>query len=285
MKSPLGQTIDLIPLSLVLFCGAAQWSLYSLVDSAALAFVGAVLLWPLQTRVIHINHNHSHCPIFRPVWLNRLLEIVIFYQIGTQSHGFVLQHCVAHHMHYLDQDHASPDLDSNAWLDAEGRRLSRFRYSVMVLARAYATAKHAGRRHPRLWRGWQIMAPLLAAGLVALLVLRPGHAIAVFVVPIAAHLFAQAWGTYVHHVGLGISDPYSASYTNEDRNDNLLTFNHGYHLAHHIRPGLHWSKLPELHETFRERVPAHCYYDGEVPAELDERFPVGARLVDAARLD
>ena len=36
---------------------------------------------------------------------------------------------------------------------------------------------------------------------------------------------------------------------------NKLTGNLGYHTAHHYRQGVHWSKLPELHESIADKIP------------------------------
>ena len=46
-----------------------------------------------------------------------------------------------------------------------------------------------------------------------------------------------------------------ASRNRESRLYNALTGNLGLHTAHHKRPGLHWSLLPELHERIRHRIP------------------------------
>jgi len=36
---------------------------------------------------------------------------------------------------------------------------------------------------------------------------------------------------------------------------NLRTLNLGYHTAHHLRPRLHWSKLPALHARIVAGIP------------------------------
>jgi fatty acid desaturase len=52
---------------------------------------------------------------------------------------------------------------------------------------------------------------------------------------------------------------------------NLCTGNLGYHTAHHVKPGLHWSRLPEYHATIAHKIPAHLYLKAGFPWTL---FPV-----------
>jgi fatty acid desaturase len=39
---------------------------------------------------------------------------------------------------------------------------------------------------------------------------------------------------------------------------NYTTHNFGYHTAHHMRPGAHWTELPAIHQTIADRIPKRC---------------------------
>jgi hypothetical protein len=52
------------------------------------------------------------------------------------------------------------------------------------------------------------------------------------------------------------------------RSYNILTGNLGYHTAHHVKPKLHWSKLPEFHATIADRIPDHLYIEPFFPMNL-----------------
>jgi fatty acid desaturase len=85
--------------------------------------------------------------------------------------------------------------------------------------------------------------------------LRPLETALVFLLPAFLTLFHTIWATYEHHAGCAGSDHLDASRNRDNRAYNWLTGNLGLHTAHHKRPGLHWSLLPELHETIRDQIP------------------------------
>ena len=37
---------------------------------------------------------------------------------------------------------------------------------------------------------------------------------------------------------------------------NRITHNFGYHTAHHLRPGAHWTELPEIYADIADQIPA-----------------------------
>jgi len=58
-------------------------------------------------------------------------------------------------------------------------------------------------------------------------------------------------------VGLESDEPLRAARSAIDPLYNLRTLNLGYHAAHHLRPGLHWSQLPALHAEIAGDIPPH----------------------------
>jgi fatty acid desaturase len=92
---------------------------------------------------------------------------------------------------------------------------------------------------------------LLGAGLW----FRPLETVLVFMLPAFLTLFHTIWATYEHHSGCRGKDHIEASRNRDNRVFNWLTGNLGLHTAHHKRPGLHWSLLPELHARIHSEIP------------------------------
>jgi fatty acid desaturase len=85
--------------------------------------------------------------------------------------------------------------------------------------------------------------------------LNPLNTLIVYLALPLATLFHTCWVTYEHHAGLHTEDHHLASRNRSSKIYNLLSQNLGYHTAHHLRPGLHWSELPAFHEEIRQKIP------------------------------
>jgi fatty acid desaturase len=104
----------------------------------------------------------------------------------------------------------------------------------------------------------------------------------VFLLPMIVTHFYTAWVTYDHHAGLATDSPFEGSYNIVNRWFNRLTGNLGYHTAHHYKQGVHWSRLPELHEQIKDRIPAHCYTRSVFDAFLPNAQPMPVADRDSA---
>jgi fatty acid desaturase len=88
----------------------------------------------------------------------------------------------------------------------------------------------------------------------ALLLLRPVETLIYIGIP---YLFGQ-WlivaSNHLQHVGCDPDSDYNHSRNCTGRLANWWFFNNGYHTAHHLRPNLHWCRLPEFHESIRFQI-------------------------------
>lgn len=210
----------------------------------------AVPHFVLQVPLMNVQHISIHHRIFR----SRILELV-FGAMCTLSLGFTrscfaLDH-LTHHRHYLD-----PSLDTNAWQGDKGA-LRRHRYALRHLRTVYPrTWKMARNEGARVAREYLAECAAVLVLCALLLLAKPVVTLAVFVYPMTYNILATYYWAHHQHADLDTRDPLAASRTFDNRLFNWLSFNVGYHAAHHYRPGVHWSRLPALHETLRHRMPA-----------------------------
>lgn len=240
-----------MPVLCVLALSALDFAVYIQVDQLSW-LAGYMLLMILPKGIVCAwNHHHQHTMTFHSKALNRVLEFFYALHTGVTTNLWVLHHVLGHHRNFLDQSR-----DESAWQRTDGSTMGALPYTLKIASTAYVRGFKVGRRFPRVQRDFVLYGILTLLGAALLLIWRPLPALFVFVLPMIVSLLFTAWVTHDHHSGLETDDPFQASYNNTNPLFNFLTGNLGYHTAHHYRQGLHWSKLPELHEQIKHRIPA-----------------------------
>jgi fatty acid desaturase len=246
-------------------------SLFSL-DLVVLAMelpLPATLLYSMlaffpKTMITAWNHHHQHVPTFKSPTLNMALEVIYGFQTGVLPNGWVLHHNLGHHQNYMKG--AS---DESAWITTKGRQMGPWEYTFRVGLLAYfLIIRNLFRfpvRHARRFLTGTLLSALVFWGLWEI---NSQGAVLIFLLPGVAALFGTVWFTYKHHAGLDTDIPEKASWNVLDPLFNKLTGNLGYHTAHHISCGVHWSKLPELHRRISDKIPKELYRDPGFPFPL-----------------
>jgi fatty acid desaturase len=260
---------DCGPVCLILLLSASDFLVYWYVDSIPFLF-GWLLLWGVPKACIcSWHHHHQHVATFTTTWLNRLLELSYALHTGVTTNAWVLHHNLGHHRHYLDQTK-----DESAWKDSRGVSMGAVRYTLTVALTAYPRAFKVGKQHPKYQQGF-VTWGVVAGTLVAILTyFKPLSALFLFCIPMVVGLLGTVWHTYYHHAGLDTDDHFQASHNVLHRWYNIATGNLGYHTAHHVKPGLHWSRLPDFHASIAHKIPLHLFVEPCIPFKW---LPSGTR--------
>jgi beta-carotene hydroxylase len=225
------------------------WAFFSIHDPVHLAGLIFVLMFA-QVSCGAICHNHHHVQIFTRPLPNRLLEVIMYLQTGTSGLSWTIHHNIGHHGDYLDQDR-----DPSRWQEPDGSTMHRVKYDFYNAAMIYPEIWKIGRRFPALFarfKRWFAISNIVLLGFV---LYNPLNALIVFVIPMVAMLVILLDNTYQQHSGLSTRSHLVASRNVEHPLYNLTSWNLGYHTAHHMLPGEHWSKLPALHASIRHQIP------------------------------
>ncbi|MDX2256067.1 MAG: fatty acid desaturase [Pseudanabaenaceae cyanobacterium bins.39] len=224
------------------------WAVFSL------SIKGLICCW---------NHHHQHCKFFTVSWANNLIELIMGLHTGVVGEAWSLHHTLGHHINYLDQTK-----DESAWKTPSGRLMSRWEYTFKVGIMAYPKAFKVGKHHQKS-RNKLIMNILLTALVLSGLAwIDWARTVIIFLIPMIILLFMTVHETFDHHSGLDEKNAYAATYNITDRWYNFFTCNLGYHTAHHLQCGRHWSELPQFHQSIQSQIPSHLYRKATFPFGL-----------------
>jgi fatty acid desaturase len=257
MKKPRGSilryTADRYTVVHVLVVGAIQLAVWHFA-SPLVAALAVLPLFVLTLMSAPMHHNHQHVNVFHSRVLNRLIEVPLALQTGIGPYGWVLHHNLGHHLNYLSQGPVAP-VDESKWKRKSGAIMGRIEYTVRLMLTHERDIYRVGQKRKSIYRNYVAMKAVLYAVLAVLFVLNPINALILYAVLPLATLLHTCWVTFEHHAGLDTVDHHAASRNRSNKLYNLLSQNLGYHTAHHMRPGLHWSELPAFHSSIEERIP------------------------------
>ena len=224
------------------------------------AIIAGILLLPFLGSCAIYNHHQQHHNAFNAPVLNRLFELVLGVQTMITSYAWVLHHNYGHHPHYMNQP-PDADEDESRWARRNGDKMGRIEYSLNLLFRAPYDSILVGFKHPQALRAFFLMLIPYAAVELTLAWFNWQNWLAIFLIPSFCMLLYVYDLTYEHHSGLYTKNHFEASRNRVGPFYNYRTFNLGYHTAHHIKPFIHWSLLPQYHELIKDKIPPHCFVE------------------------
>jgi fatty acid desaturase len=218
---------------------------YAVHPTSAWALAWVPLAAVLSLSAWSIVHNQIHCRIFSRDALNTIWSAWIALAVGHPPTSLVETHCYNHHVHIGGPgDWSRPQNSGFGW-----GLIRCLRYAVMTAVRMGRgrRAPEARRITPRLRTRLRVEQSLLYPTAVIACALAP-RIFLCFTLP--------TWiGGTVLFMGVNLlqhdeCEPNSKIDHSRDFTSPLLNwffFGGGFHTAHHLRPGVHWSELAELH--------------------------------------
>ncbi|MDH5710734.1 MAG: fatty acid desaturase [Gammaproteobacteria bacterium] len=243
---------DRWPVMIVLLLTVLDFVLYFTVSDLSILIPYYLLMIIPKGVICAWNHHHQHLFTFRNNVLNRGLEFAYALHTGVTTNLWRLHHVLGHHLNFLDQEK-----DESRWKRKNGTKMGMVEYTLNVAITAYTRGFSVGRRYPKQMRPFLFYTVVTFFVVAALVWYHPAAGMMLFVLPMVTSLIFTAYVTYDHHSGLDTDNEFEASRNKLSPLFNLLTGNLGYHTAHHYKQGVHWSKLPELHEQIRGKIPEH----------------------------
>lgn len=201
-----------------------------------------------------MTHNHKHLPMWKSKFMNVLTDnwLTLFY--GFPVFAWEPTHMSNHHTHInTDEDYTRT-----------------YRYTEknnLLTLITYPTISGYFQQGPvkdYFFSRWNInkrkfffnllQVVCLVAFVVTFLILDWKKAVLYVIIPQQISLYSVLIFNYIQHVHADEETKYNNSRNMTGWFLNFILINNGYHTAHHISPGVHWSKLKEKHYKLADKI-------------------------------
>lgn len=199
-----------------------------------------------------INHNHVHTAIFSHAALNKLFGILLTLAKGHTSAGVILAHNYNHHIH---------NGNNNDWirpqLAGDGPGVLRLLKFIIKSAITMAKGKRKAANNilpEKVIQQLHLERTILLLYIVILLYIDATIFLIFVTLPWITGVILLIGVNLLQHDQCDPKSKYNHSRNFTGQIGNWFFFNNGYHSAHHMSPGVHWSQLPERH---RKEITPH----------------------------
>jgi beta-carotene hydroxylase len=213
---------------------------------------GAQLL--MAVIVSTIVHNHQHLPMWRKKWLNIVTDnwLTVFY--GFPVFAWIPTHNSNHHVHVNKE----PDYTKTYMVSEKNNLITLLTYPSLS---GFMQQKAVGQyfigiwsQHRRKFYYHLLQVICLVGWILAALLLDWRKAIYYVIIPQQLSLFTVLIFNYLQHIHADEESEFNHSRNITGKVLNFFLLNNGLHTAHHISPGIHWSKLREKHNEIVDKI-------------------------------
>ncbi len=234
-----------------------------------LGWISWAVTFPLAFIACIINHNHQHLSTFSTKACNKIWGIFLSLSIGQPAVAIVPMHNYNHHVHNGDdRDFVRPSLVRFRW---NFLNLILFPFISLwgFIKEKTEILGEWKRSDPKRFRQLVYERWVFYPVLLTLFILQPVPTLLFYLCP---YLFGQ-WAiiavNFIQHDGC---DPHSKLNNSRNFTGSVLNFfvlNNGFHTAHHLYPGLHWSLLPEKHKSLQAKIHPSLSHSGMIKTLLE----------------
>ena len=211
-----------------------HWLLLAL--TCVLAFVACIA-----------KHNHIHCPTFTRRRWNRAWEYLLGFCTGQSTAAIIPVHNERHHA----QSQTEADFVRSSLVDFRQNWLNLAVFPLVVVRLVHRNKSSdisRWRKEKRdLYSRVQRERAAVLIFVAVLLLLNWRATLIYFGIPWLFGQWAIVAINLVQHQDCDHASVYDHSRNITGRFINWLFLNNGFHTAHHLKPSLHWSRLPEFH--------------------------------------